>query len=70
MGRKEGKYIIGENVDFTPIDLDSVDEARKFQARIIKGMEKKSSLLRLKNKSLLAQSRAVVAFIFCVMTMS
>ena len=37
----ERKYIIGENVDFTPIGLDSVDEAMKFQADIIDGMENK-----------------------------
>ena len=51
MERKEDRrYIIGKNVNFTPIGLGSVGEAMKFQARIINGMEKKEFFTPLEPK--------------------
>lgn len=53
MERKEGKkceYIIEDNVDFTPIDLDSVDEAMEFQAYIIAGMKNQEFFTPLTDK--------------------
>ena len=38
--KQDRRYIIGYNVDFTPIGLGSVGEAMEFQAGIIAGMKK------------------------------
>jgi len=37
----EEKYIIGDNISFTPIDIKCIDEAMEFQAKIIEKMDNK-----------------------------
>ena len=51
MERKEDRrYIIGDNVDFTPIGLGSVYKAMEFQKGIIAGMKNKKFFTPLKPK--------------------